>query len=263
MLKSICPLFKVAAIAFLVNAVEAQAWGGLYNMDRMLTEPHPFRFSTSNKLKSEPKISPLPSINHTLPFPKVSTSSPPTKKQNTNLEKESNWKNIFSEVRMGILLHDYGPFSKNEEDGFDGNFEILFPSPKGLSFISSPRPHIGISYNSAGDTSSVYGGLNWELSFWKNWFAGLSIGGMVHDGHLVGDKDGKPRKSLGCRALFREAVNVGYRLRKQHSIMLHLDHSSNASLCEKNTRDGTAEGRHNVVLNEGLENVGIRYGYKF
>ena len=45
--------------------------------------------------------------------------------------------------------------------------------------------------------------------------------------------------------------------------MAHLDHSSNASLCEKNTPDGTAFGRHDVVLNEGLESVGIRYGYMF
>jgi len=36
-----------------------------------------------------------------------------------------------------------------------------------------------------------------------------------------------------------------------------------ASLCEKNTSDGTQFGRHDVVLNEGLENVGIRYGYMF
>ena len=45
--------------------------------------------------------------------------------------------------------------------------------------------------------------------------------------------------------------------------MFHFDHSSNASLCEKNTSDGSAFGRHDVILNGGLENVGIRYGYMF
>ena len=84
---------------------------------------------------------------------------------------------------------------------------------------------------------------------------------MIHDGHLVGvDTESK---SLGCRALFRESINIGYNINQVHSIMFHFDHSSNASLCEKNTRDGTAHGRHDVVLNEGLENIGIRYGYKF
>ena len=70
-------------------------------------------------------------------------------------------------------------------------------------------------------------------------------------------------KSLGCRFLFRESVNAGYRFNKRHALMLHFDHSSNANLCEKNTRDGTAEGRHDVTLNEGLESVGVRYGYMF
>ena len=86
---------------------------------------------------------------------------------------------------------------------------------------------------------------------------------MVHDGHLVGDKGGKLRKSLGCRILFRESVNFGYRFKKRHAIMAHFDHSSNASLCEKNTPDGTQHGRHDVILNEGLESLGIRYGYIF
>ena len=127
----------------------------------------------------------------------------------------------------------------------------------------SPRPHLGVSYNSSGDTSQAYGGLTWDWSFWNGWFADFSLGGMVHDGHLVGDKDGKLRKSLGCRILFRESVNFGYRFKKRHAIMAHLNHSSNASLCEKNTPDGTAFGRHDVILNEGLESLGILYGYIF
>ncbi len=160
-------------------------------------------------------------------------------------------------------MHDTGPFSSSEEDGFDGNIELLFASPQMFSFMWSPRPQLGVSFNSEGETSQAYGGLYWEWSFWKNWFAGFSLGGMVHDGHLVGDKDGKTRKSLGCRVLFREAVNAGYRFNKHHAVMVHLDHSSNANLCEKDMPDGTAFGRHTTTVNEGLESVGIRYGYTF
>ena len=130
-----------------------------------------------------------------------------------------------------------------------------------FSFIWSPRPHIGISYNSSGDTSQAYLGLTWEWSFLDGWFVEFGLGGMIHDGHLLGVDD--ETKSLGCRLLFRESVNAGYRFYKRHALMLHFDHSSNASLCEKNTADGSAEGRHNVILNEGLENFGIRYGYMF
>jgi len=34
-------------------------------------------------------------------------------------------------------------------------------------------------------------------------------------------------------------------------------------LCKKNTTDGSATGRHTVTINEGLEAIGIRYGYSF
>ena len=130
-----------------------------------------------------------------------------------------------------------------------------------FSFIWSPRPHIGISYNSSGDTSQAYLGLTWEWSFLDGWFAEYGLGGMIHDGHLLGVDD--ETKSLGCRLLFREPANVGYRFYKRHALMFHFNHSSNARLCEKNTSDGSAEGRHDVIVNEGFENVGIRYGYMF
>ena len=66
------------------------------------------------------------------------------------------------------------------------------------------------------------------------------------------------RVSRGHRALglrdgntvtwFRLGLNVGWQFNKNHSIDVLLDHISNAKLCD---------------TNEGLENVGIRYGYKF
>ena len=263
MLKTVHLLLALTGLMYVTDAAKGQTWGGLYDMNQVLKEPHPFDHATANQIPAS-RIAPrIPSPNQKLLLPATTNTSSPTPKFEKDLEKEWKWGNMFSEIRLGALLHDYGPFSSNEEDGFDGNIEMLFLSPKALSFISSPRPHIGISYNSTGDTSYAYGGLYWEWSFWDEWFAGFSLGGMVHDGHLFGDKDGKKRKSLGCRMLFREAVNFGYRFKKHHAIMMHLNHSSNASLCKKNTRDGTAEGRHNVVLNEGLESLGIRYGYMF
>ena len=263
MLKSVHLLLALAGLICITDAAKGQTWGGLYDMSQILKEPHPFDHATTNQIPSSRLAPRLPSPNRKLLLPTTTHTSSPTPKFENDLEKEWKWSNIFSEIRLGALLHDYGPFSRNEEDGFDGNIEMLFLSPKALSFISSPRPHVGISYNSAGDTSYAYGGLYWEWSFWDEWFAGFSLGGMVHDGRLVGDKDGKLKKSLGCRMLFREAVNFGYRFKKHHAIMIHLNHSSNASLCKKNTPDGTAEGRHNVILNEGLESLGIRYGYMF
>jgi lipid A 3-O-deacylase len=155
-------------------------------------------------------------------------------------------KNIFSEIRIGALWHDQGPFSHRKEKGFDGNLEILFISPDLLDSIKAPRPHVGVSINSAGDTNQAYLGLTWEYDFKQNYFANFSLGAGYHDGYK--ETPLLDRKSLGCKLLFRESLNVGYRLNKVHSIMAHLDHISNAKLCS---------------TNEGLESVGFRYGYHF
>ncbi|MEQ8194707.1 MAG: acyloxyacyl hydrolase [Rhodospirillales bacterium] len=155
-------------------------------------------------------------------------------------------KPFISEIRIGALAHDQGPFSSNKEDGYDANFEILFSSPSFLDIIWSPRPHIGATYNAYGDTSQAYLGLTWEWDFWQDFFAGFSLGGAIHNGKtstLSLDK-----KELGCRVLFRESITFGYRINKTHSLMAFMDHISNAKLCSSN---------------EGLENVGIRYGYRF
>ena len=239
-----------------IEPAYGQSWGGLYNMDRMLSEGHPF--AAPRPLKSVPPKIPIGSNSITK---NVLSAKPTPKIETLNKEESSKTADLFSEIRFGAFLHDTGPFSASDEEGIDVNLEILFGAPKSLAFIWSPRPHLGISYNSGGDTSHAYTGLTWNWSFWNNLFVEFGFGGMVHDGHLVGI-DGET-KSLGCRVLFRESLNAGYRFTKHHSLMLHLDHSSNASLCKKNTSDGSESGRHNVVLNEGLENIGIRYGYKF
>lgn len=156
------------------------------------------------------------------------------------------FKGVVFEIRLGILVHDEGPFSRNEEDGVDGNLEVLFVSPKFLDIIWGPRPHLGASINGSGDTSQVYAGLSWEWSFLGNWFAGFSLVGSVHDGKL--ETLETDRKELGCRILFRESIDMGYRFGGRHAISGFLDHISNANICDRN---------------EGLENYGIRYGYLF
>jgi lipid A 3-O-deacylase len=153
---------------------------------------------------------------------------------------------FLSEIRLGVLNHDEGPFSRNEEDGIDGNLELLFVSPRFLDIIWAPRPHLGVDVNSSGDTSQVYLGLTWEWRFWRAWFANFSLGAAVHNGKLKTNRI--DRKELGCRVLFRESAEMGYLFAGRHGVSLFLDHLSNAGICTKN---------------EGLENFGLRYGYRF
>ena len=155
---------------------------------------------------------------------------------------------LLSEIKIGALAQDQGPFSSNKEDGITAHVELRFVSPDILKYIGAPYPQIGADINTSSNTNSVWLGVVWEWEVWKKFFVGWSMGGAYHDGET--DKNSAPldRKELGCNPLFRLGVNVGWRFDKNHSIDLLLDHISNAKACD---------------TNEGLENVGVRYGYRF
>ena len=247
----------VLALTFFSTTPEAATSGGLYDMSRFLHEPHPFaRTPVSPRLSLEkplvrpeifrPKKNDLNVISSTkkpakiIKTPKVllrSTKSKYTPKRNLG---------YLSEIRGGILVHDEGLFSRNKEDGIDTNFEVLFKSPSILDAVYSPRPHLGATLNSAGNTSQAYLGLTWDWDFYRDYFLNFSLGGAIHSGEKV--TDDPKTKSLGCSVLFRESLDLGYKVSGPHSVMLHLDHISNAKLCS---------------TNEGLETFGLRYGYKF
>jgi len=153
---------------------------------------------------------------------------------------------ILSEVRLGVLKHDVGLISSATEEGYDGNFELLFASPDFLDIVFAPRPHIGAAINSSGDTSQGYAGLSWTVDFFDGVFGELSVGGAVHDGDLANNND--TQNEFGCRILFRESLSLGYRFDEHHSISAMFDHISNAGFCDEN---------------DGMDNAGIRYGYRF
>lgn len=168
------------------------------------------------------------------------------------------------EFRAGIMYHDAAWFVRPgahdelqvEGPGPDVNFELLFRSPDFLKAVWSPRPHLGVTFNTAGETSQAYLGLTWRADLSDSLFVELAGGGAVHNGKTTGiapdpyepytTADG--RKLLGCRALFRLAAAVGVQLNERYSLALGLDHISNGHLCD---------------LNPGLDTVGLRLGYRF
>ncbi len=158
------------------------------------------------------------------------------------------------EFRGGILKHDAGLFSSPREDGVDINLEVLFPSPKVLRYIGSPRPHIGGSYaTDSNGTSQGYLGLTWDYYVVERVYLTGALGGAVHTADKLTEEDFAPgemaeQKILGCRVLFRLAVGLGYQFTERISGQLYADHISNASICDNN---------------EGLEAAGVRFGYKF
>ena len=56
------------------------------------------------------------------------------------------------------------------------------------------------------------------------------------------------RNAFGCELLFRATLSLGVRLDAHQSLAVMASHISNAGLCDHN---------------DGLDNVGIRYGYRF
>jgi len=160
----------------------------------------------------------------------------------------------LSEVQGGLLAHSVAISTDTpKEGGVDGNLEVLFVSPDFMDIVWSPRPHIGASFNaSSDDTDQVYTGLTWEWMPWGPLFIDFSLGFSVHNGRLhaePGDTDTDERREFGCRWLFRESIELGFVFQERHSLSGMWDHISHGGICDDE--------------NEGMDNVGVRYGYRF
>ena len=242
--------------AMFAAPAEVGARARMYDLDVFLNQPHPFATAADFRAAGN---APPPRLQIPQPMRvKLPTGTTPRTRpaaapaaayRGGRLTADTGSRTaarIVSEIRFGVFAHDQGPFSRNEEDGADFNFELLFTSPAILEGIWSPRPHFGATVNTSGDTSQVYLGLTWEWPFRRDWYLDFSLGAAVHSGRIKTNRI--DRKELGCRVLFRESVELGYRLGTRHTISAFLDHLSNANICDKN---------------EGLESLGVRYGYRF
>ena len=159
----------------------------------------------------------------------------------------------LSEVRLGVLKHAVAFGQAAKETGADVNIEALFTSPGWLGPFWSPRPHLGITANaSTKNTDFIYAGLTWEWVPFGDVFIDLGLGLSVHNGMLDNSRiEGKARSDrleFGCRALFRESLEIGYRLFGRHSLSVMWAHHSHASLC--------------LDDDDGIDNAGLRYGYR-
>lgn len=156
---------------------------------------------------------------------------------------------LFHEVKIGALLHDapymWSGFNK-EPYGADLNLEVQF-RPSLMLWHGAIRPVIGTTINFHGYTSKAYGGVRWQWEFPRNsTFFAVGLAVAIHDGEtFTPDPD---RKQLGRRVLFHDSIEWGYRLDQHRSISLYFEHISNASTAAKN---------------QGLDAIGLRYGYRF
>jgi len=161
--------------------------------------------------------------------------------------------NLVSEVKIGVLAHDVVFLGDHVENGSDVNVEILFNSPPPLSILGSPRPHIGGTVNTAGNTSDGYFGLTWGVHPLQSLFGVApavflngSLGGAVNDGYIDSAPPG--RKALGSPVLFHLSTELGWELTPLVNVSAYLEHMSNADLAARNA---------------GITSAGARLGFKF
>ncbi len=162
----------------------------------------------------------------------------------------------LDEVRGGLFFHSVDHAPADSFLGFldtrrleDANIELLFtPLDFGPGWIGELRPHVGATVNFGGLESQVYAGLSWTWHVFDGpVFVEGSFGAALHSG--ASDGVSYPARNLGCPALFRESLSLGYDLTEQASVMATFEHSSHAGLC----------GEHN----EGITNLGVRVGWSF
>jgi hypothetical protein len=155
---------------------------------------------------------------------------------------------LVQELKIGILDHDVPDLwsgFRAEPNSADINIEVLLaPS---VDFLGGTiRPAIGGTINTVGATSHGYIDARWQYETPVGIFFGLGLGGAIHDGQL--ELEDWDRKALGSRILFHIPAEVGYRFDDHNSLSAYFEHTSNA---------------YTVTPNEGLDRLGIRYGYRF
>ena len=155
---------------------------------------------------------------------------------------------LVHELRFGALAHDVdGLWSgSRREEGVDLNFEMVFAQPSAKLPVGVLRPNLGVSANPSGDTSKLYGGVLWQIDFDSGVFFDLGLGVAAHNGETDSIKPG--HKRLGSRLQFRIPIELGYTPDGHNRFSIMFDHISNANLADPN---------------EGLDTLGLRYGYTF
>lgn len=155
---------------------------------------------------------------------------------------------LIRELKIGGLYHDVPNLWSGfqlEPRSADINVEVLF-GPHIELLWGKLRPALGATVNTRGATSKIYADARWEIESRSGVFLALGIGAAVHDG-VTGPVD-PHLKALGSRLLFHFPAELGWRWDGHNSLSIYFEHISNGY-----TQD----------YNEGLDAIGVRYGYRF
>jgi hypothetical protein len=157
---------------------------------------------------------------------------------------------LVRELRGGILAHDASNMwsgFRTENDAVAINAEAIF-SPSLQLFGGALRPALGASIATEGGTSNAYLDMRWEFESPAGIFFSVGLGGTIHDGETKLLSVTQSAKALGSRVLLHIPIEVGYRFDRHNSLSVYFEHMSNGNMRDEN---------------EGLDRLGVRYGYRF
>lgn len=158
---------------------------------------------------------------------------------------------LLYSVKIGGLWHDTpGLWSgfQAENDAVDINVEAQLAMAYAMPWGGTMRPVFGGTINTEGDTSHAYIDARWQIDGPSGLFFGLGLGAAVHDGEIGGPGADPSKKWLGSRVLFHIPAEVGVHLDAHNDLSVYFEHTSNA---------------YTQTYNEGMDRIGIRYGYRF
>ena len=168
----------------------------------------------------------------------------------------------LEEVRVGVLQHNIcisDCTNANKENGPNVQAELVFKSPKILRIIKSPRPYIIASLNTGGTTSYGAIGLNWNVKLGGKFSLEPGFGYAIHNGEKEPPYPRFDERNvtfneenllLGSRDQFRTSLSLNRELTEKLSAQITFEHLSHGYIIG---------GGHN----QGLDNLGLRIGYKF
>jgi len=155
------------------------------------------------------------------------------------------------ELRIGVLQHDTEIGQQRTEPGTDINLEWVGPVyslPPAMQLYPGfgLHPEVGYSGNFGGArTEEIYAAMGFDLLPGKSWELRVSLGLAAHNGQL--DRDDKNRLALGQRVLLYASFEAGYWWH-DNGLFVFFQHSSNGPMGGPN---------------DGINNLGVRYGYRF
>ncbi|GGC98520.1 acyloxyacyl hydrolase [Aquisalinus flavus] len=166
------------------------------------------------------------------------------------------------ELRLGMAMHDFEVnMDDRRESGVNFQPQYVWNSPDFLRILASPRPYVIASINSDQETNFVGGGVLWKKNFWDTaYFWEIDTGIVYQDGRTDLPPPDQPVErqrvldteiTFGSETQFHFVSGLGMAVTEEWDVQLFFEHLSHGQIFGDSDK------------NEGVENIGIKFGYKF